>query len=380
VVAFDRANASTTFHGVGKIEFDMPRSDWSFINERLANTWLRQIGILAPCANSGKLTINGVYYGLYVTEESKGSRLLNQFFPGNAQGDFFKGGSEADTNKSAPNWTRNQQFWDAKDITAVNAIVDLPNSLLEWASEAVLNDSDGYYGGSHNFYIYDQGASGYVFVPTDVDATLEWMSVFTTIGSKQHPIFWWENRPFPQPPGQHYLVVMNDPTWRARYVAAIATQLAKWNPAQVQKWIDDWSAQIAAAVAADPHKWATVDGFNMAVSAARGMATDRPAFLQSFVACEQGQPADDLDHDGVVWCNDCRDDDATVRPGITDVCGNHIDDNCNGVVDENCPGEAPGYPGQPLGTGGAGGAGGGPGTGGGGATAIGGIGGAGGGI
>ena len=35
------------------------------------------------------------------------------------------------------------------------AIVDLEASVTEWAAEALLNDGDGYYGGGHNFYIYD---------------------------------------------------------------------------------------------------------------------------------------------------------------------------------------------------------------------------------
>ena len=47
----------------------------------------------------------------------------------------------------------------------------------------MLNDSDGYYGGSHNFYIYDEGAPGYVFLPTDMDSALAWLSLFTTVGA-----------------------------------------------------------------------------------------------------------------------------------------------------------------------------------------------------
>ena len=31
---------------------------------------------------------------------------------------------------------------------------------MTWAAEALLNDADGYYGGFHNFYLYDQGPEG----------------------------------------------------------------------------------------------------------------------------------------------------------------------------------------------------------------------------
>ena len=56
-------------------------------------------------------------------------------------------------------------FWAATDLAAVTAIVDVPGSLMTWASEALLNDADGYYGGFHNFLLYDQGQKGFVFLP-----------------------------------------------------------------------------------------------------------------------------------------------------------------------------------------------------------------------
>ena len=92
-------------------------------------------------------------------------------------------------------------------------------------------------------------------------------------------------------------------------------------------------------MAADPHKWATVAQSQKAVVSLQDMVVNRPVYLQSFVGCEQGNPADttDADGDGVPWCNDCDDNNAVVHPGAPEICGNHIDDNCNGLIDENCP-------------------------------------------
>src|SRR6185436_18102620 len=68
------------------------------------------------------------------------------------------------------------------------------------------------------------------------------------------PVFWWEPREKPAPlPGAHWLIVMADADWRKKYADAIAAQLGRWDVAEIQGWIDKWSQQIAADVAADPH-------------------------------------------------------------------------------------------------------------------------------
>ena len=170
-VSFDQFDPKGSFHGVSKLVFDMPRDDWTFMHDRVSQAWLRQTGIMAPCSASARLDINGSYYGLYVLEQGVGNGTVNAFFPANPHGDLWKGGVQAETNTASPNVARLKQFKSAKDLASLSAIVDVPSSLTSWGAEALLNDSDGYYGGDHNFYLYDQGPAGFVFLPQDTDST-----------------------------------------------------------------------------------------------------------------------------------------------------------------------------------------------------------------
>jgi len=181
-ISFNQVNSSGKFHGVSKIVFDMPREDLTFMHDRLAHHWMRQSGIFAGCSTNARLDINGSYYGLYVLEENINARTVSQFFPQNPNGDLWKGGEVAQTNQANPNWDRLMTFKTAKDLASISSIVDIQGSLTTWGAEALLNDGDGYYGGFHNFYVYDQGQPGFVFLPQDTDSTFDWLVQFDLVG------------------------------------------------------------------------------------------------------------------------------------------------------------------------------------------------------
>jgi hypothetical protein len=333
-ISFHQSNPNGNFHGVEKLVFDMPRDDWTFMHDRIAHAWFRQAGIAAGCAASARVEINGTYYGLYTAAENTAKNVIKQFFPNHPNGDLWKAANQPETGTTSDS-NKLTAFKQAKDIASVSAVVDVPSSVMEWAGEALINDADGIYGGTHNFYIYDAG-NGFVFLPNDTDSTFEWLVLNDNVGATDHPIYWWERRAAPQSPTAVWLAVMNDPTSRKQYVDAIASALSQWDVGQIQGWIDTWSQQISDAATSDPHAWATAAQFKDAVAKARDMVKTRADFLQSFVDCERNNTGDDKDGDGVRWCNDCRDDNASVHPGAQEICGNGIDDDCNGVPDDGC--------------------------------------------
>jgi hypothetical protein len=77
---------------------------------------------------------------------------------------------------------------------------------------------------------------------------------------------------------------------------------------RLQGWIDTWAAQLAGAVARDPHLPITVDDHREAVAAMRAEVAERAEYLRAFLACERDPAAaTDRDHDGHAWCRDCDD-------------------------------------------------------------------------
>jgi hypothetical protein len=336
VIAFNERDSRVPFHGVDKIAFDMYDHDASMLNERVAYAFLRAAGLPAACANSAELYINGENYGLFTTQETHGQKYLDRLFPGASSGVLLEAGRWPTENANAQDASRIAALWAAHDVPSMRAAsVDLDGSLRAWAAEAVLNDADGYWAGDHNFLIYDHPRRGFLWISVDLDSAFAW------VGTMQQPIYWWAGRYWrPAEIPQHYLTVIADPDARGAFVDALDAVLAAYDVTTLQTWVDDWSAQIAPAVARDSHRPFSVAVHDQAVAAMRDEIAARRTYLQSFLACTQGASGEDRDGDGHRWCDDCDDARADVYPGATETCGDAVDQNCDSVIDEGCGGGA----------------------------------------
>ena len=330
VIAFDKVNKGAPFHGLDKIEFDMPRTDPTFLRERVGNQVMRDLGLGGVCGASARINLNGKYYGLYVAQEDVGKRVLRRIYPEAPKGALWKSGYELESDATPAERTRQIAWEKATTIPAMRSIIDLEQAVYEWAAEIALNNADGYYGGDHNFYIYDHPGKGFQWLPTDLDSTFDYLP------PDIHPIYWWEDHDSEQTAGQHYRAVITDPVWRRKLVDAVGKVLGLWNAPRIQSLIDAWSTQVSTSVRDDPHRSFTVTASANATAELRQAVQLRADYLRGWLQCERTNVGTDADRDGSPWCKDCNDRRALVRPGAREICRNDRDDNCNGLRDEGC--------------------------------------------
>jgi hypothetical protein len=331
VIAFNEVDKAGRFHGVRRIELDMPRTDASFLRQRLGLYILRRAGVTAQCANNARLYINGDYYGLYTNMERLDKEFLQRWFGFDDDGDLWKGGREIRTNEETFEWDRLERFWyPTGGLAEIDELVDIDASVKVWAAEAVVPHADGYYMGRANYFLYDHPTRGFVWLPHDLDAAIDFIPPDTSplfpAGEGRNP----NDR-------EHWSLILGDQGWLDRYVEYLAAARGTYDPEHLEEAATAFAAQIAAAADEDPMKPFTTADHQWAVDLLRQYPAKRAKSVDQWLDCrEQGGP--DSDGDGFEWCQDCDDDDPSVHPGAEEVC-NDIDDNCDGLIDELGGGE-----------------------------------------
>ena len=329
VISFDDIDENARFHGLRKIELDMPRIDQTYLRQRMSLWFLRALGLPSQCANSARLVINGALYGLYTNLERPDKEFLHRLFPGAEHADLWDGGWQLETNKNNVGLPhpRMDAFWAAKTTAATAAIADMDEALLEWASEAMLGDPDGFWIGHTNWLIYDHPTRGWLWIPHDLDATIDWLD------PRIDPMYYWGGQTAGwAPPWQHYVAVLKDDNWREHYVAALRRSLDAYVAAQLPEMVDRFAAQIRDDVAADPTRPFTFDDHLRQVDYLRQSIFVRIDSIRAWLDCRAAPDgAADADLDGRPFCMDCQDTDPTIYPGAPEICGDTFDQDCDGT-------------------------------------------------
>lgn len=324
-ISFNEVRSDGRFHGLRKIVLDMPRTDKTFLRQRLALSYLRDLGLPAQCANNARLEINGEYYGLFTNLELIDKEFLERVFPGEEDGDLWKGGWELRTNESTSTGARRNALFAATTIDEVEALVDLEASVLEWAGEAMIPDADGYFAGTRNYQLYDHPSRGFVWVPSDVD------QAFDYVPHDGDPVFW----KYADHPAPHWTIVLRDRRWMDRYVDLLEMAWTEYRVHTLEDRIATWSAQIARAAEEDPRRPFSMDRHRSALEAMSAYLSKRAAFVREWIDCRRSGGSDP-DGDGAIWCFDCAEGDPGAYPGAPEVCGNGRDESCDGYADDHC--------------------------------------------
>jgi CotH kinase protein/Putative metal-binding motif len=323
-VSFNQTNPAGRFHGLRKVVFHAQPNDLTLLRERLAYSFVRLLGLPGPCENNSRLVVNGSFYGVYANREDSDDAYLHRVFPGATGGDMWKGGYTLDNHATPINPAGHNALMNmtAADASTMEGLVDMDATLAEWAAEAMLPDSDGYWALAHNFYIYDHPSRGFMWLPYDMDAT------FDFVGFDVDPITWVPS--WATGSGVHQQAVMATPDLAARYVAALQRTWQAYDVNLLSARLQRWSAQITDSVDADHVKPFTTDEYRVAVQQMNNFLPLRWRFVQSWLQCYQTGVGEDADHDGFIWCRDCNDHDPAINPDAAEICGNDVDENCNG--------------------------------------------------
>jgi len=278
-VSFKEINSELRFHGLRQIDLSAADNDPTILRNRLGFSIFQDIRIPASCVNNAKLVINGEYYGLYANLEHIDKEFLQRNFgKKDDDGNLYK--FEAlKTNEDVGDTSDLDQFQSAKDLADLDKILDLDESVLEWAGEAVMPHIDGFWVGGANYYLYHHPTRGFLFFPYDIDYAFE------AGDFNADPITYTVPWGFGKP--AQFTIVVSDPGWFQKYLDDLEFVLAAYNTDTVLNRIDEWAAQISDAVSEDPNRPFSFDDHNNEVQKLRNFIGDRAYFVQTWINCKK---------------------------------------------------------------------------------------------
>lgn len=292
-IKFSRNDENGEFLGLERMAFDAATVNRHMLRDRLALQIMRDMGIIAPCANNARLDINGEYYGIFTNLEKIDETFLERRFE-DPTGDLWKRANwELKTNKKTANDDRIDALADADTIEELEAYLDLEQALRVYAAEAIIPDSDGMWAGGLNQYIYDEPIGGkFMLLPWDLDTCLEQFdgSENDDYPRNPDPVVWEKPTTHGRP---WYDIALSDEDWFWYYIDVIEEQFESgYSIDVIEARIETWTQQIEASVMQDTNKPYSNKRYEQAVEELEDYVQDRHAFLEEWLECWQdgGEP------------------------------------------------------------------------------------------
>jgi len=280
LIKFDEYVPEQRLFGLKRLGVDNAIQFGSLFSERLLNDMLAAEGVPASRANYTRLTINGVYKGVYVNVERIDKKFLKRHYDDN-DGNLYKcdeggPGGKLDYLGDAPSlyarmdgkptWQAetNEQTADLTDVIAlaktlqsgtiadVKAALDTEN-LTKTMAVAMLGGAFDQGTGfqAHNYYLYrDPATSKWTYLLHDTDVG------FADNAFGMIPVIDGWNAATPRPVTPLPLVdrILNDPALRDEYRAHAKDYLEKYfEPTKLGAKLDALYAQIATDLERDPY-------------------------------------------------------------------------------------------------------------------------------
>jgi spore coat protein CotH len=301
-ITFDRVSKYGNFLGLESIVLDSAPANRHMLRDRLAWSMIRDMGVIAPCANNARLEINGEFYGVFTNVEKIDKLFLERNFD-NPSGDLWKRQNwNLQTNKKTATDDRLDELNDADSIEELQTWLDVEQALTVYAAEALIPDSDGGWAGGLNFYVYDDPLSGvFKLIPWDMDSTFERFNDGPEgmYPDNPDPVVWHKQERFHGRPWYDMALEDEDLFWY--YIETLKVQFdAAYDVDVLHEKIQTWTEQIKASVLEDDNKPFDNDTYLDKVDELEDFVEERHEWLLGWFECwEQGGEPDD---DG--YCDD----------------------------------------------------------------------------
>ncbi|MCA9140272.1 MAG: CotH kinase family protein, partial [Planctomycetales bacterium] len=188
-VKFDEYVDQDPIDGLSRLTLNNNKQDRSQLNQFITYKLFRDAGLHAPRSSLARLTVNGVYLGIYTNVESIKKPFLQNSF-GDKTGNLYEGTLtdfhpktldklEVKTNEDNNDRRDIRRLIDLLgadgdlNVDEVGKVINLDHFMRFWAIEAMVGFWDGYNSNQNNFYYYVNPADGLgYFIPWGADYTL----------------------------------------------------------------------------------------------------------------------------------------------------------------------------------------------------------------